>query len=173
MDSQLIGLISIAASVSLAIFFGLRGVPRDLSVIKEKLISIEVTIGKVWDVVISRPDRLQTVVRNFTNLGKVTISADPHETETLYRIRVEKPIISSGMIIRLSRETGLDKTEISMFKKETQCTALSKNELIMHVPCLESKLCTEYITIFLKWLDTTYLERFQSSLAEFEEPITT
>ena len=78
-----------------------------------------------------------------------------------------------GMISVLSKETGLEEEEIRMLKKVPSYTAVSKNELIMHVPCLEPKLCTEYITIFLKWLDSTYFERFQSKLADFEESIAT
>ena len=177
MDSQLLGLIAIALSLFLGLFFGLSGLRKsihgELSIIKEKVISIENTTGKVWDLVLARSERPQTVERNFKNLGKVTISANPLATETLYHIRVEKPIIVSGMISVLSKETGLEETEIRMFKKVPQSTILSKNELILHVPCLRPKLCTEYITILLKWLDSAYFERFQSKLAEFEESIAT
>lgn len=177
MDSQLLGLISIAIGLFLGLFFGLsgfrKGILGELSVIKEKVISIENTTGKVWDLVLARSEQLKTVERNFKNLGKVTISADPVENETIYRIRVEKPIIMRGMISVLSKETGLEEREIRMFKKVPTCTVLSKNEFVMHVPCLEPKLCTEYITIFLGWLDSKYFERYQSKLAEFEEPIAT
>lgn len=177
MDPQLLGLISIAIGLFLGLFFGLgglrKGISGDLSTIKEKVMSIENTTGKLWDLTSARSYQLQTVVRDFNNLGKVSVSADPRETETLYRIRVEKPIILGGMITKLSKETGLAKVEIDMFKKEPTHTVVSKNELLMHVPCIEPKLCTEYITIFLKWLDSTYFGRYQSKLAEFEESITT
>lgn len=175
MDSQFLGLIAIALGLFLGLLFGLsglrKGVLGDLSIIRDKLISIETTMGKVWDLALARSQQQQTVERNFKNLGRVTISANPLATETVYRIRVEKPIIMSGMISVLSKETGLEATEINLLKKVPTSTVLSGNEFVIHVPCVTPKLCTEYITILLKWLDSTYFERFKSKLAEFEEPI--
>ena len=82
-----VGLIAIALGLFLGLFFGLsgfrKGILGELSVIKEKVISIENTTGKVWDLVLARSGRLQTVERNFKNLGKVTISANPLDTETV------------------------------------------------------------------------------------------
>lgn len=177
MDSQLIGLVSIALGLFLGLFFGLsglrKGISEQLSTIKEKVISIENTTGKVWDLVLVRFGPAQTVERSLENLGKVRISAYPDNTETVYRIRVDQPIMMGGMIVKLSKETEMEKIEKCMFEKMPSVNVISKNEFILHVPCIEPKLCTEYINIFVKWLDSTYFERFQSTLREFEEPILT
>ncbi len=169
----LIGLISIA----LALFFGLwgfrKGIASELSAIKEAVIAIRGTVEKTWDLVVVRfGESSGTVERELENLGTVKITAEPGEKETSYLIEVQKPILAAGMVDKLSKETGLAKKEVEMFGKEPKVLVLSHTRLRMLVPSSEPKLCTEYITLFLKWLDSTYFESL-GGIQEFEEPILT
>lgn len=174
MDTQSIGLLIGLLALALACFLGISGfrdkVINELSAIKNAITAIQTTTDKVWDLLVARSERA-TVERNLENLGKVSISAEPGRNKTTYHIKIEKPIIWGELISKLSKETGFVDKEIKILGKEPIILALSKTHLVMHVSCSESKVCTEYISLFLKWLNSTYVESLEKEIKKFEEPI--
>jgi len=173
----LIGLVSIAVGLFLGLFFGLagfrKGITSELSAIKETVIAIQATAEKTWDLILRHfPTGGSTIERELENLGKVKITAEPGKDETTYLIEIGKPLLILGMIDRLSKKTGLAKKETEMFGREPRFVILSPTRTRINIPCTEAKLCTEYVTLFLKWLNSTYVESLKD-VKDFEEPILT
>lgn len=175
----LIGLLSIALSIFFGLFFGLRslkgGIVDQLSAIRERVVILQGTVEKVWDMLSNAvPLLLQakagTITRTMKNLGKVTISASPSADKTDYHIIVEQPVLDKDLIAKLGNETDLNKREVEMFRAVVRCTVLSSDRIVMHVPSTDAKLCTEYINLFLIWLDSAYLAA-RPSITDFEESI--
>ena len=179
----LIGLISIALGLFFGLFFGLagfrKGVTSELSTIKEAVIAIRTTVEKTWDLVVLRfGESSGTIERELENLGKVKITAEPEEKETSYLIEIEKPILKEGMFLKLAKQSELIGKESEFFGKEEtwtrvlKATILSPHRMRYYRPSTDPKPCTEFVTFFLKWLDSTYFESLKS-IKGFEEPILT
>jgi len=175
----LIGLISIALALFLGLFFGLagfrKGVTSELSVIKDAVNAIRTTVDKTWDLVVLRFSASSgTVERELENLGKIKISAEPGEKETKYIIEIEKPIFHQEYIVKMYKERGLVEIEKKIFGKELNIvvTVFSPTRMRLTLPCMDPKPCTEYMTLVLKWLDSTYFESL-GGIKEFEESILT
>jgi hypothetical protein len=169
----LIGLVAIA----LAIFFGLWGFRRSigdqLSTIKEAVVAIRTTVEKTWDLAVQRfTVSGGTVVRELENLGKVRITAEPAENETSYLVEIEKPILSQSYLVKVSRQTELARKEKELFGKEGNVLVLSSQRMRYRMPCTDPKVCSEFVTYILKWLNSTYAESLKD-IKEFEEPILT
>lgn len=169
----LIGLVALAFGVG----FGLRGfgkgITSELRDIKETVIAIQETADKTWDLILNRfAPSSGTVERELENLGKVKISAEPGEKETRYLIEIEKPILIEGLLFKLTKESGLLKKEQEMFGSELKGVILSRTRMRIRIPCTDPKLCTEYITLFLKWLSMTYVNSL-GGIKDYEEPILT
>jgi len=167
-----VGLLAIAV----AVYFGLSGFRKDvsdkLSDIRDKIIAMGTTMDKAWDLLKIRFGvATGTVERNLKNLGKTKITASPATDKTIYFIEVEKAVLYDGLIIKLSKESDLENKEKQLFSGRVPSlfTTLG-TRLTIEVPCTESKLCTEYISLLLKWLDTTYYESL-SKIKDYEEPI--
>lgn len=184
MDNLLIGLLGIAVAIflgligiAIAVAFGLRGfetrVMGELSIIREKVVGIQQVVEKVWDVVLRSPafGAQGTVERDLKNLGKTKITARPDVKMTVYLIEVEKPVLQQGLIVTLIKGTELEAKENEMFGGQVPAIAVSlPNWLRIHVPSTEPRVCTEYISLLLKWLDSTYFDSLQT-LRDYEEPI--
>lgn len=184
MDSTLIGLMGIGIAiffgligVAICLFFGLRtfreGIKGELSVIKEKIIIIQETVQNVWDVFKRTPilGATGTVERELSNLGKISITAEPHLDYTNYYIKAQKPVFDTGDIATLTKQTGLHETEKEMFGGQIPLLRSTlPDRLVIQVPSADPKLCTEYMSILLKWLDSTYIQA-QPKIEDFEEPI--
>ncbi len=166
------GLIGIA----IAIYFGLWGFRKDisdkLSDVRDKVMSIGITLDKAWDLIKMHYGATSgTVVRNLKNLGSTKITARPEQDITSYLIEIEKPLLQDGLIIKLSKVTDLEKEERRLFgNRIPQVATPLGTRLLVKVPCTEPKLCTEYISLLLKWLDSTYFEALPK-IKEFEESI--
>jgi len=163
-------------AVAVAIYFGLQGFRKDvsdkLSDIRDRVIAMAMVVDRAWDLLkIHFGVATGTVERNLANLGKVKITARPSADMTTYFIYVEKPVLQDGLIEKLSKEGDLEEKEKQLFggRVPTYLTNLP-NRLTVEVPCTDPKICTEYISVLLKWLDTTYYEGL-SRIKEFEEPI--
>ena len=110
-----------------------------------------------------------TVIVTLKNLGKVTVSATTmNPSETHYSLQFEKPIKFEA-INSVARKTGLEEKEKQMFGKIAYSVTVNPNYLIVRVPSSDPKLCSEYISLFLRWLDTDYLAGLEKSLAEYEQ----
>ena len=163
----LIGLIGIA----LAIYFGLRGIPSSLRKIEEYTKPIERTA----EIVTRLDERIEAVLRllplgktvelTLKNVGEIKVSAEPSLEYTDYHIQAKKPIFRSGFLVKKSKETDLGEKEKELFGSEVNVTFITSTQGILRVPSTDPKTCVKFITIFLKWLDSTYWE----SLKELEE----
>lgn len=170
--AMLIGLLAIA----LGIFFGLlefrKGVSSKLLDIRNKLIEMEVTMEKAWYLIKLHFSReTGTVERKLKNLGKTIITASQDVNMTTYLIKVENPVLQEGLIVKLSKETELENKEKEMFDgKLTMVYVSLPNQLTVKVPSADPRICTEYISMFLRWLDSTYFEALKN-VKDYEEPI--
>ena len=173
-----VGLIAIAVgiiAVAVALYFGLRDLPKNLNAtlsdIRDKVSTIDLNMKNTWDLLTAQQYRTGTIERNLKNLGKTKISAFPQADITVYVIESERPILQGGLIVKLSKGTSLEDQERKMFNGIIPgINTPEANRLVVHVPCTEPKLCTDYISILLKWLDTTYYESFHT-IKDYEEPI--
>lgn len=178
----LIGLLAIA----LAAFFGLWGfrkdiikdlsaikeAVKDLSNIKEAVVAIRTTVEKTWDLALRQSGAGSgTVERELENLGKVKITAEPAKDQTIYTIEMEKPLLKEEFFFKV---TGPDfvKEETKILGGEGKTIFLSAHRMRYYLPSTDSKLCTQFITFFLKWLNSTYVESLKD-IKKFEEPILT
>lgn len=194
-DSQLLGLIAVAiglflglVGIAAAVFFGLAGfrsgifnelrtfrldILNELRTIREKIVAIEGTTEKIWDVMMrtSFVPTKGTVERKLANLGIVKITASPGPDQTVYDIEVEKAVLQGALIAKLGKETGFEDKEKEMFRGLVPgIRTLFPNRLRVEVPSVQAKVCTEYIGMFLRWLDSTYYESL-AQISDFEQPI--
>lgn len=189
----LIGLISIALALFFGIFFGLRGfgkgISNELSSLRkntepigeikdkisglgERVIAIQGTTEKAWDILSATLTKGGTVERNLENLGKVKITAEPGKDKTYYLIEIEKPVLKNEYIVKIDKETELVKEEMKLFGQESQVIVLSPTRMRWHLTSTDPKTCTEFVTFMLKWLNSTYIESLKQ-ITEFEESILT
>ena len=169
----LVGLLSIAV----AMYFGLQGlrsgIDRRLADIQDKVSKINILAEKTWDLLVQHFFGYQpgTVERKLKNLGLAKITARPEPNRTIYLVVVEKPVLYDGFIAKLSKETGLEEEEKQLFRGHVPViSAIQPNMLRIAVPSDDPKICTKYMSRFLKWLDTTYVEGL-ARIKEYEEPI--
>jgi len=100
-----------------------------------------------------------TVTLTLKNLGKVEVTAEPGDKETDYRILVEKPLLKTGLIAKKSKETDMAAKERELFGKEPKFAVYpDSRHMVLTVPSTDSTVCSQYVSLFLKWLDTTYWE---------------
>lgn len=173
-----IGIFLGLASIAAGTFFGLKAFRTDISKkllkISDKVISIHGTLEKAWDLIYSTLPKLMqkggTVVIQLQNLGKTTIEAKPEIESTDYFITVERPVLKSGMIDKVAKETGFEEKEKQMLGGMSRILVMLPTMMKMQVPSNDPKVCTEYIVFFLKWLDSTYVNSLDT-LEDFENPI--
>ena len=173
-----VGLLLGLLSIALAIFLGLRsftgGIGGHLVDIKTDLKLITQRLEDIWAL---RPffggaPAAGTIHRQMQHLGAVSISARPGSKETEYVVDVEKPIVRQGLIVKLSEETGFVDVERRLFGSAVPRLAeRSGKSFLIHVPTIDAKLATEYMTLFLEWLDTEYVRLIDQQLDDFEAPI--
>lgn len=111
-----------------------------------------------------------TVDVTLKNLGTVSVSAQPSTSPeaTRYILRFHKPF-KFEVIGRVASATGLDVKERQMLGgKVATSLVLNPTQVIITVPSTDSKLCSEYISFFLKWLDSEYFARADETIAEYE-----
>jgi hypothetical protein len=110
-----------------------------------------------------------TVIVTLKNLGKVTVSATPmNPSETHYSLQFEKPIKFEA-IHSVACQTGLDEKEKQMFSRTVRLVPVNPTHLVIRAPSSDPKLCSEYVSLFLRWLDSDYLAGLEKSLAEYEQ----
>jgi hypothetical protein len=110
-----------------------------------------------------------TVAVTLKNLGTVTVSAQPATTPqvTRYNLQFKKPF-KFAVIGVVGRATGLDVKEHEMFGKPATSMSVSPEQVIITVPSVDPKLCSEYISFFLKWLDSEYFARANDTIGQYE-----
>jgi hypothetical protein len=195
MDTNIIGIcVTIflsAIGIAVAICFGLRGftnriskqvdetknsIVLELSGIKENITKIITRIDDVWQLVsqlallLTKGQTVGTIEVELKNFGKTRISAEIAEKETRYMVQSQRGKLISDAIVRISKYTTLAKTELEMFGRETMVTNIG-NWIRVQVPSVDPKLCTQYMSLFLKWLDTEYVTTLQSETDRFEKDI--
>lgn len=178
------GIIFLGIALGVAIFLGLRGftnrmndqvsdakddIVEELSDIKETLTKIDTTTGNL--VQIATGAAAGTVVRQLKNFGETQIAATPGPTNTTYTISVEKGIIDTDIMGRASLLTGLTEREVKMFGGQmVKSFSLGRRRFRLTLPSTDPKVCTEYMSILLSWLDTEYQNELQG-ISAFEDNI--
>lgn len=183
-----LGLVFLTLGLGATVFLGLRsftgGVKERLSEVKEdivsglsdirdKMIRVETIADSVQDSVqayiASRPEG--TVVRELQNFGSTRIAAEPGAEDTTYTVRVEKGIINTRIMGKLSRSTGFSAKELEVFGTEPRTLSLGARTFRITLPSTDAKICTQYMSLFLKWLDTEYIKGQEEGKKEFEDGI--
>jgi hypothetical protein len=109
-----------------------------------------------------------TTTLTLKNLGKVEVTAEPNDKGTDYRIQVEKPVLKGGLIAKKSKETEMITKERELFSKEPNVIVYPDSKhMVLTVPSTDSTICSRYVSLFLKWLDTTYWEALKE-VQEYE-----
>lgn len=184
LGSVLIGSIAIA----IAVFFGLRStvnplgnklsvlkddIVTELSNIKEKLARIEGATDNIWQFASAYFTKGGTVTRSLKNFGDTRISAQPSSGYTAYTIRVERGHLDGASVDKLSKITDLEKRENELFSGQlVELQSIGSNALRVRVPSVDPNLCTKYMSMFLKWLDTEYAKALEAEIRKFEDDIT-
>jgi hypothetical protein len=164
-----------AVAIAVAVFFGLWGFRKDvsdkLSSVNEKLAAIGVTADKVWDFLTHQFSH-GTIERTLGNLGRTRITAEPGVNMTTYTIEIERPILQQELLTKIFNEKAFLEKERGIFGKDIimTFTVFSDTRMRLIIPCTEPKPCTEYMTLWLKWLDSTYFAALPQ-IKNFEDPI--
>jgi hypothetical protein len=109
-----------------------------------------------------------TVTLTLKNLGKVQVSAEPTVDKTNYYIEVETPVLKVYLIARKSKETELVAKENELFGKEPDFDVFPGfRRMVLRVPSIDPAVCSQYVSFFLKWLDTRYWDALKE-LDEYE-----
>ncbi len=181
--SILIGCISIAFGV----FFGMRsftsGVKSQLADAEDKLVdkldSIKSTVDKI-DVIADKAWLLfsskfapstGTIEVTLQNFGLTKLSATPGRDGTTYKIEVERGKLDSSIMSKVSKETKFDMFEINLLGSPSRVTNLGTHIIILGLTCTEPDKCKQYISTFLKWLDTEYFDSVTRQIEAFEKGI--
>jgi len=191
MDINIIGIcVTIFLSVlslALAVFFGLQGftssVVKKIDEIKQDIITELVGIkGSITGISTRADDILLlatafmkvqttgTITVELEHFGKTKVSAEPTPSETVYFVQPEKGKLNSSIISKIGKQTELSPFEIQKFGRETAILTIG-NTLRIVCPSTDAKICTEYMSFFLKWLDTKYADALQKEMEEFERDI--
>jgi hypothetical protein len=176
-------------SIALGLFFGLltialaiRGTKigerlknievhtAGISKIGDKISNMDERTSNMWDLIHRHFFREGTVSRKSKNLGKIKVTAEPRENNTDYLIEVEKPVLSGGLIEKISKESKLKQKEIEFFGEETSHLAISPRKVMFRLPSTDPKTCTKFMSFLLKWLDSTYWKSL-ARVEDFEKPI--
>lgn len=159
-------------ALAVAIYFGIG---RFSSNVVGKLTKIEEHtkhIEKIEEIAVRLDERIKvgglvqgTVEGTLRNLGKVKVTAEPSGEVTKYYIEVEKGVLDVGLLVKKSRETDLLKKETELFGRETNVISIDSRHIVAVLPSTDAKICTNYISFLLQWLDSTYW----NSLGEKDE----
>lgn len=112
-----------------------------------------------------------TVTIELQNLGRTTVSAEPGPNDTKYDIRTTSRFISGELIGRLTRDTGFEEIEIEAFGGRISHMVVGRDTLILTLPSTDARICADFLSRFLGWLDSTHFEERQKLLDAFEKPI--
>ena len=165
-------------AIALTLWFGLQsfkgGITDKLQKVSEDLSTIRTKQDAIWDVVTLNihPKWSGTVTRAMPNLGKVEISANPKEKQTQYFVKAQHATMSDALIELLAKRTGfLDYEKQLLDGQVATYLQVDKNALVVNIPAVDPVVTTEFVTRFLEWMDTEYVEKREKVLAEYEAPI--
>jgi len=103
------------------------------------------------------------------NLGEVRLSAGLGENSTAYSIEITVPILRLDLINGFTKSTGFSEVERKFFGKETTANVILPTRMIWTVPSSDPKVCTEFIALAVKWLDSQYFELANGAVRSFED----
>lgn len=174
-----IGLVSIAV----AIFFGIITAGRTaagqfaqlsgkIGDTEKLLVVIRESVDKTFYLVsMQMSGRPGTVERHLPNIGKVLISAQPNPraNETYYNIETEMPVLKEAILLALTDDVEFQQHAADLLDGPAKLLVLSARHLRMRLPSNDPQKCTEYVTWFMRWLNSEYVS--QADVSEFEKQI--
>lgn len=167
---MLLGLLGIA----IAIFFGIysfnNNIRNKLEDILRSLVKIDT---RLEDFVQFRDfSKSGTVEVELENFGKTKITAEPGLEDTSYIIEVTKGVLKASLINKLSKITGFEDKEKSLFSKGIPKTmSLSPKAMRFRLLTTDPNLCVQYINLLLRWLDSEYTKGYKAEINTFENGI--
>jgi len=174
-------------ALALAVYFGLRNstnyfgkkiddikqdIITELVGIKESITKISTRADDIFLVatVFAKGHRTGTIIVDLKHYGKTKVSAEPASSQTIYLVQPEKGKINDSTLSKVGKQTDLAPYEIQKFGRETSVMVIG-NTLRIICPSSDPKVCTDYMSYFLKWLDTKYADAQQKEIEEFENDI--
>lgn len=164
--SVLIGLLGVAVAIYFGLYFGMRGTRTSFEEKLEKIEKHTQSIKKIEDTLARLDERLYasmafpkgTVEGVLKNIGKTKVTAEPGMERTKYYIEVEKPILRENFIAKKSVETWLTDKERELFGAyaTTLVAVIDPRKAVFDLPSIDPKICSQYVTQLLKWLDSEY-----------------
>lgn len=105
-----------------------------------------------------------------SGVGRVLVSAEPSERQTVYTLRFDQPILFQGIFQKFSMapDSTILKKEKEIFGVPVQGNILTQNQMLVYVPSTDTEVCKSYISYFLKWIDTVYFPNFARVRDEYE-----
>jgi hypothetical protein len=174
---QAIALILSVVGCSIAVLTLLFKISGQLSKIQDntgKIDDVKTEVTKLStsvDVVIryGLQDRHSSVTVTLPHLGEVVISATPQADTTEYSLRFVRshPVLDEGYIGKKSQELGFNKTEEAMLGKPAYLTNVGSSLMVLTVPSVDPKTCSEYVSALLKFIDSL-VEGWDAELQKFE-----
>lgn len=175
-------------AIALAIYFGLRGftskvgrkvdqtkddIVTGLSGIKDKIVKIDTNTDNLVQLANAYLTKSSgTITVQLKNFGATKISAQPASGDTIYTIKIEHGRLDSISVAKISQRTGFTNKEHEMFPgRLVSVGSLGSDMLRITVPSIDPDLCTKYMSVLLKWLDTEYSEAIRSEISQFEDNI--
>jgi len=165
------------SGIALAVYFGLRGFRLEIMPKLSKIEDHTKHIKAIEETTIRMDERINTFIKalpytkgtakgTLKNVGKFRIVAEPGKHGVRYYIEVQEPILKEEYMEKKSVETSLSERERELFGgKIPRHSVITPHRMTLFVPSNDPKICSEYISYFLKWLDSEYWE----SLKEVEE----
>ncbi len=114
------------------------------------------------------PPPHQTVTLSLTNIGRVTVSAEPFPGQTQYTLQFLDKGIKAGLIGTVAVETGFQTKERQMLGANAVMQAINPQFLIVSVPSTNPQVCAGYISEFLRWLDSEYWSAVEKVIGRYE-----
>lgn len=164
-------------AIALALWFGLQsfkgGIIDKLQKMSEDLSAMRTKLDAVWDVIPKgSPNWSGTVARELPRLGKMEISANPGDRWTQYFVKIQHDVINTSLLSMLTKRTGFEEYEKVLFGgEEAEFNQVSRNAIVVKIPATDPAVTTEFMSKFLEWLDSEYIEGREQALAEYEAPI--
>ena len=147
---------------------------RDLSDIGNNVNTIQGRTEDIWNKVRMIRTEVQaggSVYLNLENLGRTRVAANPGDATTDYFIETEQPELSVEMIQKIRAEGDLKQTEVALLGAEVTLDLIDRSRMILKLPSADPNACTQFLSTFMIWLDSTYFERRMEIKQEFEQPI--
>jgi len=175
LDLASAGICLALVGLAVALFFGIRSIGSSVTGHLTRIEEHTKHIEKIEEIAIRLDERIKTgglvagtVEGTLKNLGKVTVKAVPGPVSTKYYITVEKSVLDADALTKIEKQTEFPEKEKLLFGRECKGTVIDPRHALLEVPSIDPKVCTEFVSLYLSWLDSTYYPMVRKQTDEYE-----